>query len=125
MSFNQDDTDWIDNYFKENMADYPKFQISKFLDQKREYQVVVRTNDFDELLEAMKQIKPLVQQIEKTSQNTPTTQTPIVTDSLPKSVACPEHPTETLYLKDGKYGPYYSHKWGDVWCNKKAKEIVK
>lgn len=43
------------------MSDFPKYQISKFLDSKRDYQVVVRTDDFDELVEAMDKVKPLIE----------------------------------------------------------------
>jgi len=46
------------------MSDFPKFQLSKFLNGSRDYQVVVRTDDADELIEAMKQIKPLVKALE-------------------------------------------------------------
>lgn len=44
---------------------YPKYQISKFLDSKRDYQIVIRTDNFDELMSAMKKVKPLVEGVEK------------------------------------------------------------
>lgn len=56
------------------MSDFSKYQLSKFLDGKRDYQVVVRSDDFDDLLACMKNMKILVEQIEKKEQTTPVNQ---------------------------------------------------
>lgn len=36
---------------------------------------------------------------------------------------CPEHKVEIL-IRDGKFGPFYSHKNGEAWCNKKPEEVI-
>ena len=51
------------------MSDYPKYQISRFVDGSRDYQVVVRADDFDELLDAMKNMKTITEQISKKKSN--------------------------------------------------------
>lgn len=43
---------------------YNKFQLSKMFGNNREYQVVIRTDDAQELIDALKQIKPFIQVIE-------------------------------------------------------------
>jgi len=103
---------------------YPKFQISKFLDSKRDYQVVVRTESFSELKKAMEQVKPMITLFEGKEGKSPESKGKDVTDSLPEEANCPEH-NVPIYKRTGKYGVYYSHKQGEGWCNKKPREIVK
>lgn len=38
-------------------------------------------------------------------------------------VFCPEHKGVEMIFKEGKWGPYYSHKQGSKWCNKKAADV--
>lgn len=99
------------------MSDFPTYQISKFLDDKRDYQVVIRTDDFQELLGAMKNIKPLVEAVEKKA-----VKPDVFEGGLPQTITCKDHKQE-MRLRQGKFGPYYSHKWGDEWCNLDAKKI--
>lgn len=43
--------------------------------------------------------------------------------STEKQVTCPDH-NKPMTLRDGKYGPYYSHKEGSKWCNKKPDQVA-
>lgn len=47
------------------MNDICKFQMSKFLNGSRDYQVVVRANDIEEFQQALAQMKPIVDALEK------------------------------------------------------------
>ena len=47
------------------MSEFPKFQISKFVGKSRDYQVVLRTDDLEELTDAMSSIKPLIKELEE------------------------------------------------------------
>lgn len=101
------------------MADYPRYQISKFLDDRRTYQVVVRSDTYKDLQEAMKQIKPWIDSKEKEREETK--EGDAFLRNLPDKINCKEHGVP-MYLRDGKFGPYYSHKQGDGWCNLDAKK---
>jgi hypothetical protein len=46
--------------------------------------------------------------------------------ALPETVECKEHPGKMLKLRDGKWGPYYSHVIDydkGEYCNKKVKDL--
>jgi len=46
-------------------------------------------------------------------------------DDPPSAIMCPEHGVE-MELKDGKWGPYYSHKIAEgKWCNLKVEKARK
>jgi hypothetical protein len=77
---------------------FPKFQISKFLDSKRDYQVVVRTDTVEELISAMEAIKPLI----KSMETTPTASKTAEHESL----HCDYHDCEMKLNKNGK--PYHT-----------------
>lgn len=96
---------------------FPKFQISKFLAGNRDYQVVIRTNDANELIQALKDIKPLVEQLEQKAGSTTSTPAPTYRDDLTST--CPIH-NVPMEQKDGQYGMYWSHRIeGTGYCNGK------
>lgn len=49
---------------------YPKFQYSVFLKNGRDQQIVIRTETFDELLEAKRQVNTILEKVESETQTT-------------------------------------------------------
>lgn len=104
-------------------ASYPKYQLSKFVDKRRDYQIVIRTNDANELIAAMKKIKPLIEGIEKreatiAKANPPQpaqAQATQAMDGLRR--ICKSHGVDMVYGQSKKINPrtgqpfeYWSHK---------------
>jgi len=97
---------------------FPKLQFSKFIGQD---QVVVRSDDKTEFLDLVTFIEDFIKKQPSTQQ---TVQKPTVSQQVSKSNTkeCPIHPGVMMYLKDGKFGPYYSHgNKAEGYCNGKPK----
>lgn len=100
---------------EKKMSDYPKYQISKFLDAKRDYQVVVRTDSIEELTKAMEDVKPLIKSLETTpsapkTAETSTSQQPQSERTL--SGKCSDCGAEMVHRTGvGKKGP-----WEALFC---------
>lgn len=98
------------------MADYPRYQYSKFDDNGGQY--VVRADDKEEFELDVTYIKAILG-----------TTTKAVVESVDEdrdpleTKPCPIHEGKSLYRKEGKFGTFYSHKVGDdakgkpVYCN--------
>lgn len=90
---------------------YNKFQLSKMFGNNREYQVVIRTDDAQELIDALKQIKPFIQGIEGEILGNEAHANPGIT------TLCAVHNasmTEAISKKTGK--PYFSHRVDGKMC---------
>ncbi len=95
---------------------YNKYQISKMIDK---WQVVIRTDDYKELVSAMEEMKPLIEQIEKKEleKRAPEVHTGGSQPAL--TSICPTHNVE-MQPKTGMYGTYWSHTIPEVgFCNGK------
>lgn len=94
------------------MGNYPKWQISKFINGDRNIQEVFRSDDDKEYeqvrtkwlkeVEARKEIKEMT--------------APAPADTQ----LCPIHKVQ-MTGKEGKYGRFYSHRTETGWCNGKPK----
>lgn len=82
---------------------YPKYQLSKFLGGNKDYQVVVRADDFDEFQEAMNNMKKLVKILEKKTNGE--------TSNHPKA-KCKDCGAEMIYKSGNKNGK----KWEGLFC---------
>ena len=92
---------------------YPKYQFSIFPNGSRDEQLVIRTDTFEELIEAKKDIDKIVEK--KAAKLTPATPT--------QPDWCPIHSCQMTMKKNQKTGQtFFSHRLPDgSWCNGKAK----
>jgi len=93
---------------------FPKWQISKFENGNKNLQSVFRTNDEEEYKKVKAEWLTEVE-VKKDFPDKPMTQ------GAPDTKMCPIHNVK-MYLKDGKFGPYYSHGNKETgYCNGKPK----
>ncbi len=113
----------------------PKYQYSIFLNGRRDEQLVIRADTFEELLEAKKNIDVIIAKREQEAQEEKkaVSQAPGATDPTTNWLEekgavkiCPIHNQE-MKAKEGKFGVFYSHWLGrdaqgkPQYCNGKAK----
>jgi len=91
---------------------YNKFQVSKMFGDG--YQFVLRTDTIEELVEAMRKAKPVLAELERPKQVAQTAVPQPQANSL--TSICPIHNVE-MEEKNGQYGPYFSHRVAEGWCN--------
>ena len=87
----------------------PKFQLSKFLGANKEYQIVVRTQTAQELIDSMRDIKSLIEGIDKKASE-PAQKTGL-------QGHCDLHNIDMKRF-DGQYGEFWSHMYTDENGNK-------
>lgn len=109
------------------MADYPKFQLSKFIDPKREYQIVIRTESAEGMRDALEAMKPFVEGIKNRMAAKPDTRTFVPIAQTPTYGShCDIHDVE-MQQKEWQGKTFWSHRTedGQYWCNGKKLTPVK
>lgn len=84
--------------------DYPQYQFSVFLGEKRNEQIVIRTDTFEELLEAKNNINKILEKVEAKQETLPTVQITCW------SCGAPAEERNGISKKNGK-------KWRALFCS--------
>lgn len=97
---------------KDDTRGFPRFQWSKFPEGNRDEQFVVRADDWQEFVDA----KGKVEELLDASKPQAIEQTNAEADAVLAEASdggeltnCPEHPSERVFWKDGKFGRFFSH----------------
>lgn len=92
---------------------YNKYQVSKMMGG---WQIVIRADNYKELTDAMEEVDPLMDKIEKVEQKRTETQ-PLITPQTGLTSICKTHNvpmTEAISKKTGR--PYFSHRVNGAMC---------